>query len=313
MGIQGRRRVRLFVTGGQGMVGGNLVRELSGVHDVVAPGRDQLDLLDAPSVHAAVARVAPDVVVHAAGRVGGIAANAAANARFLHENTVMGLNVVEAARASGVPRLLNLGSSCIYPRGRADALREEDLLTGPLEPTNEGYAVAKIAVLKYVALLRADEPDCDYKTAIPCNLYGPGDHFQPPRSHLVPSAIRKVDTARRTGSTTVDVWGDGTARREFMYVGDLVDFVAAALQRWESLPPLVNVGLGHDHSVDQYYAGVAEVVGWEGRFVHDASRPVGMQRKLLDVAVVGRWGWRAPTSLQDGLRLTYEHYLETVR
>jgi GDP-L-fucose synthase len=302
--------MRLLITGGRGMVGSNLARGLADEHEVWAPGRDELDLLDASAVTAAVRRHAPELVLHAAGRVGGIAANAAANSLFLYENTVMGLNVLEAARTAGVPRLLNLGSSCIYPRDRETPLVEDDLLTGHLEPTNEGYAVAKIAVLKYAAMLRHDDPRCDFKTAIPCNLYGPGDHFQPPRSHMVPSAIRKIDDARRDGVPTVEIWGDGTARREFMYVGDLVDFVAEAIGRWDTLPELVNVGLGRDHTINEYYAAVAEVVGWQGSFLHDETKLVGMKRKLLDVGLARTWGWEAPTSLADGLRRTYEHYLE---
>jgi GDP-L-fucose synthase len=305
--------MRLLITGARGMVGSNLVRGLSDAHEVHAPGRDEFDLLDARSVQETVARIAPDLVVHAAGRVGGIAANAAANALFLYENTMMGLNLLEAARLAGVPRVLNLGSSCIYPKDREEQLQESDLHTGPLEPTNEGYAVAKIAVLKYAAMLRNDDPRCDYKTAIPCNLYGPGDHFEPPRSHMVPSAIRKVDDARRNGSGEVEIWGDGTARREFMYVGDLVDFVAHAIERWDTLPPLVNVGLGHDYTINEYYAEIAGVVGWDGEFVHDTSKLVGMKRKLLSVDLASEWGWKAPTSLADGLRLTYEHYLEMAR
>lgn len=305
--------MRLLITGARGMVGSNLVRGLSDAHEVSAPGRDEFDLLDARSVQETVTRIAPDLIVHAAGRVGGIAANAAANALFLYENTMMGLNLLEAARLAGVPRVLNLGSSCIYPKDREEQLRESDLHTGPLEPTNEGYAVAKIAVLKYAAMLRNDDPRCDYKTAIPCNLYGPGDHFEPPRSHMVPSAIRKVDDARRTGAGEVEIWGDGTARREFMYVGDLVDFVAHAIERWDTLPPLVNVGLGHDYTINEYYAEIADVVGWDGEFVHDTSKLVGMKRKLLSVDLASEWGWTAPTSLADGLRLTYEHYLEMAR
>jgi GDP-L-fucose synthase len=305
--------MRLLITGARGMVGSNLVRGLSDAHEVAAPGRDEFDLLDARSVQETVTRIAPDLIVHAAGRVGGIAANAAANALFLYENTMMGLNLLEAARLAGVPRVLNLGSSCIYPKDREEQLEESDLHTGPLEPTNEGYAVAKIAVLKYAAMLRNDDPRCDYKTAIPCNLYGPGDHFEPPRSHMVPSAIRKVDDARRSGAGEVEIWGDGTARREFMYVGDLVDFVASAVERWDTLPPLVNVGLGHDYTINEYYAEIADVVGWDGEFVHDTSKLVGMKRKLLSVDLATQWGWKAPTSLADGLRLTYEHYLEMAR
>ncbi|SFD94860.1 NAD-dependent epimerase/dehydratase family protein [Blastococcus tunisiensis] len=305
--------MRLLITGGRGMVGSNLVRGLSEAHEVQAPGRDTFDLLDARSVQETVSRLAPDLIIHAAGRVGGIAANAAANALFLYENTMMGLNVLEAARLAGVPRVLNLGSSCIYPKDRDEQLREDDLHTGPLEPTNEGYAVAKIAVLKYAAMLRNDDPRCDYKTAIPCNLYGPGDHFEPPRSHMVPSAIRKIDDARRAGDAEVEIWGDGTARREFMYVGDLVDFVGHAIERWDTLPPLVNVGLGHDYTINEYYAEIADVVGWGGTFVHDTSKLVGMKRKLLSVDLADAWGWKAPTSLTDGLRRTYEHYLETAR
>jgi GDP-L-fucose synthase len=300
--------MRLLITGARGMVGSNLVAGLAGEHDVVGLGRSELDLLDAAATEATLRRVQPDIVVHAAGRVGGIAANARANALFLRENTVMGLNLLEAARSTGITRVLNLGSSCIYPRDREGSLTEADLLTGPLEPTNEGYAVAKIAVLKYAAMLRAEDPRCDFKTVIPCNLYGPGDHFTPESSHMIPAAIHKIENARQRGDDEVDIWGDGQARREFMYVGDLVDFVAEAVRRWETLPELINVGLGRDHSIDDYYLEIAALIGWHGTFRHDLSRPVGMRRKLLDVEAARNWGWEARTSLAEGLRHTYEHY-----
>lgn len=304
---------RLFITGGGGMVGRNL-REHPAIAawDILAPGRAELDLTDASALRRWFADNRPDAVIHSAGLVGGIQANMARPVDFLTVNAAIGQNVILAARDAGVTRFLNLASTCMYPRGADGALTEEMVLAGELEPTNEGYAIAKILATRLCQYIRREDPSLQYKTLIPCNLYGRHDKFDPAHSHLVPAVIHKVHEAKRTGADTVEIWGDGTARREFLYAGDLADAALRALDDIAAIPDLMNVGLGHDHSINDYYATVAEIVGWSGRFVHDLTRPVGMKRKLSDVARLRDWGWQAPTSLQEGLRRTYDFYLERV-
>ncbi|GAA5163897.1 GDP-L-fucose synthase [Viridibacterium curvum] len=301
---------KILLTGGSGMVGRNLLdlaRE-RGV-SIVAPRSSQLNLLDAVQTRAMLAEIQPDLIVHAAGHVGGIQANMREPVQFLTANWDMGRNLVTAAREMGVPRLINLGSSCMYPRNRQEALREEDVLTGELEPTNEGYAIAKIAVARLCDYVRRETPACQYKTLIPCNLYGAYDKFDPARSHLVPAVIHKLHCAVKNGQADVEIWGDGTARREFMHARDLADAILHAVVHFDSLPDYLNIGLGKDYSVNEYYRAAAEVIGFTGRFVHDTSKPVGMARKLTDVSRARDWGWQAETGLVEGLRLTYEHYL----
>jgi len=304
---------RLLITGGGGMVGRNL-REHPAIADweVLAPSRTDLDLTDGAAVCRWFADHRPDAVIHSAGLVGGIQANMARPVEFLAVNAAIGQNVILGARKAGVTRLLNLASSCMYPRGADGALTEEMVLSGELEPTNEGYAIAKILATRLCQYIRREDPSLQFKTLIPCNLYGRHDKFDPAHSHLVPAVIDKVHKAKLTGADTVDIWGDGTARREFLYAGDLADAALRALDDLAALPDLMNVGLGQDQTINDYYAMVAEVVGWSGRFVHDLTRPVGMKRKLSDVTRLHDWGWQAPTSLQDGLRRTYAFYLERV-
>jgi len=296
------------------MVGGNLVR--SGLLDgksVLSPGRDELDLLDRAAVLAYLREHRPDFIVHCAGVVGGIAANMAEPVRFLVDNLDIGKNLVLAARDAGVARLLNLSSSCVYPRDRDQALREDDVLSGPLEPTNEGYALAKIAIDRLCDFVSQEaSAPLRCRTLVPCNLYGPGDSFDSERAHLVPAVIRKLHEARDAGMDTVTIWGDGEARREFMFVGDLVEFIGLSIDRFEELPPRLNVGVGHDHTINEYYRAIADVVGYRGGFVHDLERPVGMRRKLLDVSRMKALGWRPKTDLDQGVRATYDSFLKAV-
>jgi GDP-L-fucose synthase len=299
----------IFVTGGTGMVGHN-VCDLAAARGlaVVAPGHSELDLLDGDAVAAALAKVKPAVVVHAAGRVGGIEANMREPVRFLTENWEMGKNVVLGARAAGIERLINLGSSCMYPKDSPQTLREEDILAGALEPTNEAYAIAKSAVQRLAAYIGRETPAFRYKTLIPCNLYGRYDSFDPTRSHLAAAVIDKLHRAKAAGRDAVDIWGDGSARREFLYAGDLADAILAAIEHFDSLPVVMNVGAGVDHTVNEYYEVAAEVVGFTGSFAHDLSKPVGMMRKLMDVSRAKEWGWTAKTPLKKGLAQAYEYY-----
>jgi GDP-L-fucose synthase len=300
----------ILVTGGSGMVGHN-VRDAAATRgiEVVAPPHSELDLLDADKTLAFLRRLRPEVIVHAAGRVGGIEANMREPVAFLTENWDMGRNLVLAAREAGVKRLVNLGSSCMYPKDSPRPLAESDVLAGPLEPTNEAYAIAKSAVQRLCDYVRTENPEFQYKTLIPCNLFGRYDSFDPRRSHLAAAVIHKLHRAKAENRPSVDIWGDGTARREFLYAGDLADAIVAAVERFDTLPTIMNVGVGFDHTVNDYYRIAAEVIGYRGSFVHDLTKPVGMKRKLMDVSRAKAWGWTAPTPLKDGLAKMYEFYV----
>jgi GDP-L-fucose synthase len=302
---------RLLITGGAGMVGRNL-REHPAIKGwkVLAPSRLDLDLTDSTSIRRWLAAHRPSAVIHAAGMVGGIQANIARPVDFLTINASIGQNTILAARDAGITRFINLASTCMYPRGMDSPLSESMVLSGELEPTNEGYAIAKILATRLCEYIRREDPSFRYKTLIPCNIYGRHDKFDPAQSHLVPAVIHKLHEAKRTRADTVEIWGDGNARREFLYAGDLADATLRALDEIDTLPDLMNVGIGRDHCINDYYAAAAEVVGWTGQFIHDLSRPVGMRRKLSDVRRLSEWGWQAPTSLHEGLRQTYDFYLE---
>ncbi|MBR9844312.1 MAG: GDP-L-fucose synthase [Rhodobacteraceae bacterium] len=300
----------LLLTGGSGMVGRNILEHpMAGDWDILAPASRELDLTDAGAVADYVAAHKPDLVIHAAGQVGGIQANMAHPVAFLERNTAMGRNIIMAAYQSGVRNFLNLASTCMYPRAAENPLREDMILTGELEPTNEGYALAKIMATRLCQYIRREDETAQYKTLIPCNLFGRHDKFDPKNSHLLPAIIHKVHLAKLNGEATVEIWGDGTARREFMYAGDLADAVMKAAADLDALPELMNCGLGHDHTINAYYETVADVIGWDGEFTHDLSKPVGMKQKLCATDRQTAWGWSAPTSLRDGIKATYEFYL----
>lgn len=302
--------MKVLVTGGNGMVGRNFLHAARNAGlDVDAPGRAQLDLLDLPATVRYVGDSNPDIVVHCAGVVGGIAANIAAPYEFAYSNLQIGMNLVSAAHQAGVTKLINLGSSCMYPREAENPLREDTILSGPLEPTNEGYAIAKIAVARLCDYL-SGEHGVQYKTIIPCNLYGLFDNFDRQSGHLVPAVIRKVTDAVSRGDDTVEIWGDGTARREFMFAGDLADFLCFAINNFQRMAAYTNVGLGHDHSVNDYYSVIARIAGFGGRFSHDLSKPVGMKQKLVDTSRQTALGWQPATSLEDGIQMTCEYFLE---
>jgi nucleoside-diphosphate-sugar epimerase len=301
----------ILLTGAGGMVGRNVRgHSLANGFEWLTPGSNELNLADEQAVLAYVKTHKPDCVIHAAGLVGGIQANMADPVRFLVENLRIGVNLLTACKTVGIPQVINLGSSCMYPREASNPLKEEAVLTGELEPTNEGYALAKIVAARLCDYISQEAPELSYKTVIPCNLYGRYDHFEPNRSHMIPAVIHKLHQAKLSGSDVVDIWGDGLSRREFMYAEDLAHFLFYALDHFETMPNMLNVGLGQDWSINDYYQAASIVVGYEGGFTHDLSKPAGMRQKLVDTQKLAQFGWSAPTSLEQGLTNTYQFYLE---
>lgn len=293
------------------MVGRNLLEHPAiGEFEVLAPRSSELDLRDFPAVQGYLREHQPDMVIHAAGKVGGIQANMREPVSFLMDNLDMGRNIVWAAHQTGIRKLLNLGSSCMYPRNSMEPLREEMVLKGELEPTNEGYALAKVVTARLCEYIMREDADYQYKTLIPCNLYGRHDKFDPAHSHLIPAIIHKVHQAKQNGQNTIEIWGDGTARREFMYAGDLADAMMRAIKNFGTLPASMNIGLGRDCTIDEYYQAAADVMGYRGGFVHNTGKPVGMARKLVSTERQIAWGWSAMTGLRDGIKKTYEFYLK---
>lgn len=301
--------MKILLTGATGMVGQNFV-ELAKDSDfeLLTPTSAQLNLLDQKSVNDWFKQNQPEAVVHAAGLVGGIQANIARPVDFLCLNTIMGINLINTARQQGVSRFLNLTSSCMYPRNVDAKLTEDLVLTGQLEPTNEGYALAKILTARLCDYINVEDSASNFKTLIPCNLYGRFDKFSIHNSHMIPAVIRKVDEAIKSSSKIVDIWGSGEARREFMFAGDLADFISFALLNFDRLPQNTNVGLGYDYAINEYYETIGNVLGFEGEFVHDLTKPEGMKRKLLDVSSIDSLGWKAKTDLKAGIAKTYEYY-----
>jgi GDP-L-fucose synthase len=299
---------RVLVAGHRGMVGSALVRRLAREDcEVLTAGREEVDLRrQAPTEDWLSAR-RPDAVIVAAATVGGILANSTRPAEFLYDNLAIVANVVEASRRAQVAKLLFLGSSCIYPKLAPQPLAEDSLLTGPLEPTNEWYAIAKIAGIKLCQAYRSQH-GCDFISAMPTNLYGPGDNFDLASSHVVPALMRKIDQAKQSGSETVEIWGSGTPRREFLYVDDLADACVFLIQHYNGYDH-VNIGVGQDLTIRQLAETIAGVVGYHGGFVYDRSKPDGTPQKLLDVGRLTALGWQATTSLEDGLRQSYDWYL----
>lgn len=299
---------RIWVAGHRGMVGSALVRRLEREDcEILTVDRREVDLIRQASVESWVTAARPHCVVLAAARVGGILANATYPAEFLYENLVIAANVIHAAHRTGVEKLLFLGSSCIYPRQAEQPIREAALLTGALEPTNAAYAIAKIAGLKLAEAYRR-EYGADFISAMPTNLYGPGDNFDPELSHVLPALLRKIHEARQADAPTVTIWGSGTPRREFLHVDDLADACLFLLGRYSDDEP-INVGTGEDVTIRELAEVIADVVGYRGAFVYDATKPDGMPRKRLDVGRLTALGWRPRIALRDGISQTYAWYL----
>lgn len=306
--------MRVLVTGATGFVGKNLLAHPGlARHEVLTmrwPG-GRVDLNSWRDTSISIAGNSPDIVVHLAGRVGGIQDNIAHPIAFLMDNLTMGLNVLNACREAGVKRVINLGSSCMYPTTAPQPFKEESLFMGPVEPTNEAYALAKLTVMRLGQYLSA-EGITQVKTLIPPGLYGPHAHFEGDKAHLVCAVMARLHKAKQEGAKSVPIWGDGTARREFLFAPDLADCIVRAIDEFDSLPEVMNVGTGWDRSVDQWTRKIASIIGYEGEFVHDTSKPSGQPRKVMDLTRAKEWwgGKEWPASLDDALYLTYDWYVK---
>lgn len=305
--------MRVALTGGRGMLATAVADAWLATHpddEVIRLTREDADLRDAAATRALIERVDPDLLIHAAARVGGIAANVADPTGFLMDNLLLDSSVLNASLETGVQKLIYIGSSCMYPRDYRQPLVESDMLAAPLEPTNEGYALAKIVAARFSAYATAQH-GVQYKVIVPSNLYGPGDDYAAGTSHLVAAAIAKTDRARAEGSANVEVWGDGTARREFTYVEDVADWLVSAAGSMHEWPEMLNVGAGVDYSVLDYYRAAAAVTGYEGGFELQPDKPAGMHMKLMDSTVARAWGWNPSTSLEDGMKRAFAAYRAT--
>jgi GDP-L-fucose synthase len=303
------RTAKVYVAGHRGLVGSAIVRRLEaeGYTNLVTRTSAQLDLRDQAAVQAFFAQERPELVFLAAAKVGGILANSSFPAQFIYDNTMIAMNVINAAHDHGVRKLLNLGSSCIYPRLAEQPLREAALLTGPLEETNRAYAVAKIAAIELCDAYRTQYGD-DFVSAMPTNLYGPGDNFDLQGSHVLPALLRKVVEAKERSADAVEIWGSGTPLREFLCVGDLAE-ACLFIVRNVSMPGPINVGTGQDVTIRELADVIADVVGYQGSFRYDATKPDGTPRKLMDVSLLASQGWTASTGLRQGIERTLAWYL----
>ena len=304
---------RVFVAGHTGMAGSALVRRLQNeTCDVLVADRRELDLCRQDATEQYLSARKPDVVIMAAGRVGGILANATYPANFLADNLAMALSCVHASHRFGVQKLIYLGSTCVYPKFAKQPMSEDQLLTGELEPTNEWYAVAKIAGIKLCQSYRR-QYGADFISVMPTNLYGPGDNYHRENSHVVAALIRRFHEAKVSKAQTVTVWGTGTPRREFLFVDDFADACVFILKHYSG-EQIINIGTGHDMPISQFAQTVAEVVGFDGHIVYDTSKPDGTPRKLVDVSRLSALGWTAKVSLREGLSKAYADFLtQTIR
>lgn len=316
------KSAKIYVAGHRGLVGSALVRQLQaqGYSNLLTRTRAELDLTDQRAVATFFAAEKPDYVFLAAAKVGGIHANNTYPADFIHDNLLIQNNVIHQSYVNGVKRLLFLGSSCIYPRDCPQPIKEEYLLTGPLEPTNRPYALAKISGIEMCWSYNR-QYGTQYLAAMPTNLYGPGDNYHPENSHVIPALIRKFHEAKINGADTVTIWGTGTPKREFLYSDDMAEACLFLMQlpenefrlllahdRNDGLPPLVNVGAGTDITIKELAELIGSIVGYSGDLIFDKTKPDGTMRKMMDVSLINSLGWKRSTSLHDGLVVAYENY-----
>jgi GDP-L-fucose synthase len=304
--------LKVFVAGHRGLVGSALVRALErrGFGNIIVRTHAELDLTEQAATREFLQRVKPDWVLLAAARVGGIVANSTYGAEFAYQNLMIATNVIDAAHRAGCKKLLNLGSSCVYPREAPQPIAESSLLTGPLEITNEPYAIAKIAAIKLCAAYNR-QYKTDFLSVMPSNLYGPGDNYHPENSHVLPGLIRRFHEAKRAGAPEVVVWGSGKPRREFLHSDDLAEACLMLMERHSAseIGEILNIGPGNDISIAELAQLVSEAVGYSGRIVHDLSRPDGTFRKVMEVSRIQALGWKPQVELRAGIAAAYRDYL----
>jgi len=302
--------MKILITGGSGMVGKNLNHALTYYkYTILSPSKKQLNLKNINKVKSYLKKNKPDIIIHLASLVGGIQANIDNPVDFLQENLIINLNIIKAANECNVRNFLNIASSCMYPKNIKSKLKEGMLLSGKLEETNEGYALSKITAMKLCEYI-SSKKNRFYKTLIPCNLYGKYDNFKESSSHLVAATIKKIHKAKIRKHKFVKIWGDGKARREFLFVSDFVKFILFAIKNFRKIPTIMNIGTGKDFTIKNYYKFTADVIKYEGKFKFDKKRPVGMKRKLLDISYQKKFNWFPKTEINEGIRQTYKFYLK---
>lgn len=305
---------KIYITGSTGMVGRNIIENLNkNKFEILTTKSSEVNLLFFDQVKNFLNQTKPDIIIHCAGKVGGIQANIKDSYGFFTDNILMGINLVKAAKECDIKDFLNLSSSCSYPPSATNPLKENSIFDGKLEPTNEGYAIAKASVTKMCEFLTRQFEGYNYKTIIPCNLYGKYDKFSEKNSHMIPAVIKKLHNAKLNNIDNVKIWGDGTARREFMYAGDLAQMINYILENFERMPNIMNTGLGYDFTVNEYYEIIAKIVGYTGSFSHDLTKPSGMKQKLLDISKQTEFGIKSMFSVENGIKETYDYYLNEYR
>jgi GDP-L-fucose synthase len=297
---------KILILGSSGFVGSNFLNDPRvDNYMILCPKRKELDLTKQRDLYDYLNYTKPDLIINAAGKVGGILINSKNNFDFLNQNLIINYNIINASKESNVNNLINLSSSCIYPINFNKPLSENDLMSGKLEPTNEGYALSKIYALKSCQYL---SKQFKYKTIIPCNLYGPYDDFDEKTSHMIPGLISRTHQAINNNKKKIKIWGNGKVRREFMFITDFIDFLFFSIENFNSLPDVINVGLGYDLSIKDYYEEIFSVLNYKGELIYDNTKPSGIKRKLMDISRLKKIGWKPKTSLSKGIELTYKYY-----
>ena len=298
----------VLITGASGFVGQNFISDFRvSDYNILSPSSTDLNLLNKEAVLVYLESKKPDIIINAAGKVGGILRNIKDQYSFLLENTTININLISAAKEKKIKNFINLSSSCIYPNNFDEPIKESDLLTDKLEKTNEGYALAKIIGLKMTDYI-SNDTDYNYKTIIPCNLFGPNDNFDINFGHMIPSVMHKIHLAKTNNDKMVTIWGDGNSRREFMYIKDLIDFIYYSIENIQKLPNFINVGVGFDYTINEYYKMISKVIGYKGNYKFDLSKPQGMKRKLVDISLLNDLGWKHKYQVEVGLEETYKFY-----
>ncbi len=307
--------MKILLTGSSGFLGKNIIEQFNKIipsqnKHLLTPSSSELNLLDDGSIKNYLKNNKPDFIIHAAGIVGGIQANILNPVKFLVENTLMATFLIKGAHDFGVPSLLNIGSSCMYPRDLNNPLEESNLFKGECEPTNEGYAISKLYAQRLCSYINKEQNFKSYKTIIPCNLYGKWDSFLDNKSHMIPAAIKKIHHAKVNGIDNVTIWGSGSARRENMYASDLGEFICFIINNFELIPEVMNVGAGCDYTITEYYNYICGTINYGGNLIYDLEKPEGMKQKLVSVTKQKNIGWEPKTSIIQGLKKTYKFYKE---